>query len=330
MLMGIRSYSYYGTSTLLINEDKASKIDTKFGYTSWHPSGKLAAYSINHLPMVYHTKRSETRNTVDFNSLIAYYHIGSTEVKTSPEFSKKDMLETWPAWSPDGKYLYFCTSKMLWSQDDPLPPDRFREVKYDLLRIAYNLENDEWGKLETIISAKETGLSIAMPHISPDGRWLLFCMIDYGYFPPWQQESDLYLVDLHAAEKTGRYNYQRLDLNSDESEAWQSFSSNSRWIAFSSKRDYGIFTKTYFSYIDNEGIASKPLLLPQKDPEFYEYCLETYTVPELVTGPVKITGEKLGRIVRSSRKIEVKSPITMATPKAKKSSEYETFQQNNE
>jgi hypothetical protein len=148
-------------------------------------------------------------------------------------------------------------------------------------------------------------------------------MFNYGYFPPWQQSSDLYLMNLKAARQTGRFEYRRLQSNSDQSESWHSWSSNSRWIAFSSKRQHGVFTRSYLSYVDQEGKVYKPILLPQKDPLFYDSCLETYSLPELVTQPVQATGEKLARVVRSSRKITVDMPITMATPKAGAAPSYE-------
>jgi hypothetical protein len=154
-----------------------------------------------------------------------------------------------------------------------------------------------------------------MPRISPDGHWLLFCMC-YGSFPAFQRSSDLYIIDLKAGQETGQYKYRRLDINSDQSESWHSWSSNSRWIAFSSKRRDGVFTRSYFSYVDRTGKAYKPFLLPQKDPTFYDSCLKTYNTPELVVEHVKVTKEKLGRVVRGSHKIEVDMPITMATPKA--------------
>ena len=315
MLLGIRSEAY-GNSTLLVKNGTVNKIGTKFGYTSWHPSGRLAVYSIDNLPMFFHSARDEVRDTVGLDSLLAYYVIDSKTVKTSPKFSKKDRLETWPVWSPDGRYLYFCSAPMLWQDTSKVPPDRYREVKYDLVRISYDINNDQWGELETVLSAQDTGLSIAMPRISPDGRWLSFCMCSYGYFPPWNPNSDLYLIDLEAARQTGQFKYRRVGISSDQSEGWQCFSSNSRWMVFSSKRDDGIFTRSYFSYVDQEGRVHKPLVMPQKDPSFYNSCLETYNVPEFITQPIRATGGRLGRVVCSSRQITVDMPITMATPKA--------------
>jgi hypothetical protein len=209
---------------------------------------------------------------------------------------------------------------MLWPEPKGLEygkaPEYYEEVKYNLSRISYDIEQDKWGQLETIVSAKKTDMSVSMPRTSPDGRWLSFCMTDFGYFPPWNPTSDIYLMDLESGQKTGQYNFHKLQVSSDKSEGWQSWSSNSRWIAFSSKKDYGIFTRTYFSYIDDDGKASKPFVMPQKDPEYYDSCLETFTVPELITGPVKTTRSQLGRTVRAPATIKVDIPITLATPKA--------------
>jgi hypothetical protein len=315
MLIGIRS-SKYSSSAMLAEDGMVKKIGSKFGYTSWHPSGRLAVYSINKTRQFFQSNTNEVRDVIDLDSLLAYYLLDSKTVKTSPQLSKKDRLETYPTWSPDGQYLYFCSAPILWSDRNKTPPDNYKKLKYDLVRISYDLKNDTWGKLETVLAAQDTGLSILLPRISPDGRWLLFCMCNYGPFPVYQPSSDLYLMDLKSARQTGWYTYQRLQINSDQSESWHSWSSNSRWIAFSSKRDYGVFTKSYFSYVDQSGKVYKPLLMPQKDPAFYDSCLETYSVPELVIEPVRVKGEKLGRAVRSSRKIPVDIPITMATPKA--------------
>jgi len=256
---------------------------------------------------------------VDHDSLLAYYLVKAKTVKTSPQIFQKGRLESYPTWSPDGDWLYFCSAERLWSDQSKLPPERFDEVKYDLVRVGYDLERDQWGDPETILSAQDTGLSILLPRISPDGRWLVFCMCDYGCFPIYRSSSDLYIMDLQAGQQTGQYKYRRLEINSEQSESWHSFSSNSRWMAFSSKRDNGRFTRVYLSYVDEKGKVYKPLLLVQKYPTFYESYLRSYSVPELVREPVRVTGEKLARAIRGSEKISVdmaEFPITGATRRA--------------
>ena len=321
MLIGIRSADY-GSSALLLGGDRVQKIGTKFGYTSWHPSGRLAAFSVNKVRQLFHSAAGEVRDVMDFDSLIAYYLINSKTVKSTENLARKDRLETYPTWSADGRYLYFCSAPITWS-DRTVVPESYDQIKYDLVRASYNIDRDQWGPLESVLSAEDTGLSILLPRISPDGRWLLFCMCDYGCFPVYRHSSDLYMMDLEAAKQKGDFAYERLDINSSESESWHCWSSNSRWIAFSSKRGSGVFTRIYIAYVDKNGKAHKPIRLPQKDPTYYESCLWTYSVPELVIEPVRITREKLGRVVRSSRKIPIQMPITMATPKAGKPPEYQ-------
>jgi hypothetical protein len=315
-LIGVRDYVNEKEVTLLVDGEKVSRINTKFGYTSWHPSGRAAAYSINNLPMFLHTARNEVRDTFDITSAIAYYDVNTRAIKTAEAFSRKECLETWPVWSADGRYLYFCTSPISWdTKSGSYPPNGFEKVKYDLVRIGYDIESDKWGEVETVLSAKNAGKSIAMPRVSPDGRWLTFCIIDYGFFPTWQDESDIYIMDLNSVSSKGQHDYRKMEINSDKSESWHTWSSNNRWIAFSSKKEQGVFTRCYLSYVDETGRAYKPLLLPQKDPAYYYSCLETFNTPEFATGPIATIGERLAEIVRGRDDISVKMPITTATPK---------------
>jgi hypothetical protein len=315
MLVSTRS-KQYTNSALIIRAGAVEKVAATFGYSAWHPTGRILAYTSAKIAMFQHAAGREVRDVIDLDSYLAYYDVSSRTVKTTPDIARKDRLETYPTWSPDGRFLYFCSAPLTWT-DRNVIPEQYDQIKYDLVRIAYDADQDAWGPAQTVLSAQDTGQSILLPRISPDGRWLLFCMCKYGCFPVYQQSSDLYLIDLEAAQRTGRYEYRRLEVNSDESESWHSWSSNSRWIAFSSKRDNGTFTRTYISYVDPNGTAHKPLLLPQKDPTHYDSCLWTYSVPELATEPVKVTKENLGRVVRGSRQVNVEIPVTMATPKAK-------------
>ena len=113
------------------------------------------------------------------------------------------------------------------------------------------------------------------------------------------------------------------EINSDKSEGWHSWSSNSKWIAFTSKRNSGQFARTYFSYINDDGLASKPFVLPQRDPFYYDSLLMTNCLPEFVTGEVKITKEALAKVIRSNNSIKVNMvdmPMTMATTRANQAS----------
>ena len=304
-----------GAGMLLLEHGRVSKVDTRTrysigpaGFTSWHPSGRALAFSMNKVRQFFHTARAEARDGIDMVSDMAVYLLDSHSVTSTPAISRPDRLETWPAWSADGRYLYFCSAPMLWSDTGKVPPERYAEVRYDLMRISYDLDSGRWGALETVLSSKETGLSITQPRPSPDGRFLVFCMSDYSVFPTFQPSSDLYLMDLG----TGRY--ERMACNSERAESWHSWSSNGRWLVFSTKRPDGLFLKPYFTYVDESGTAHKPFALPQRDPAFYDRCFKLFQMPELVRGPVTVGGEQILDALASGSWTKADLAVTGATP----------------
>ncbi len=307
MLLGIRSAAF-GSGTLLIQDGKAEKIGVTFGHTSWHPSGTLAAFSAFDVRMMFHTARTEIRDVVEFDSLVAYFDLDHRRTFKTPVTADKGRLETQPSWSPDGKYLYFASAPKLWTDMGRFPPDQYADLKYDIQRVAYDMDTNTWGSIETVVAAKDTGLSCLAPRVSPDGRFLLFTMCDYGCFAIYQPSSDLYMLNLQTGQR------HKLACNSEWVDSWHSWSSNSRWIVFSSKRPTGQFTRLYISRIDDEGQASKPFLLPQEDPEFYDSFLYAYNVPEMATWWIDIGKKQMLDAIRSPATIKVDA-VTTATPK---------------
>ena len=309
MLLGFRGK--FGNDTILVEDGKAEKLGTTFGHTSIHPSGKVAAMSKYRVKQFFHfAGREEVRDVVELDSCVLYYDFRSKSVKKIKALTDKNILETHPSWSPDGKYLYFVSTPVLWEDRHNVPPENFEKVKYDLMRISYDVKTDTWGDLETVLSSEKTGLSILMPRISPDGRYLLFNMCDYSCFSLFQTNSDLYMMDLDTGE------YEKLDkASSDKAEGWHSWSTNGRWIVFSSKRDGTIFTRLCISYVDKAGKAYKSFMLPQKTPRYYDSLLDTFNTPEFSTGPIKISERQLSRVIRNKKETKLDLPITGATRK---------------
>jgi len=302
-----------GSSTVLVRGGDPAKVDTRTpfgltGYTSWHPSGELLVCAVVKVRQFFHTARREARDVIDLDSTLICYAPAEDRVTAPASLSRKDRLETYPCWSPDGRHLYFSSAEKLWSDEAEFPPKRFAEVRYDLMRVSYDAALGQWGEPETVLASVETGKSITQPRISPDGRWLLFCMADYGCFPIFNRECDLYLMDLETRR------YRRLEINSDECDSWHSWSANGRWIVFSSKRGNGLFARPHFSYVEPDGTVRKPFVLPQRDPAFYESCIKTYNVPELVTGPVPVGREALARLIRTPLDAKEAAPMTSASP----------------
>lgn len=277
MALQLRSQNL-GPRLLLTRGDRGSAVNTATtanpvpsSYLAWHPNGHIIAFASIKVTQFFHAK-GETRDVFDKASDVSLYHVETNRVTTAPALSRPDRLETYPTWSPDGKWLYFCSAAQLGME-------RFQEVKYDLVRIAYDADTDGWGEPETIVKAADLNGSVTHPRISPDGRWLMFCRCDYGNFSIYHPESDLYLMDLAGGE------YRRMEINSDRADSYHSWSGNSKWVVFSSKRRDGLLTHPYLTHIDDAGQASKPFILPQQDPTFYEKSLKVFNVPELIAAP---------------------------------------------
>lgn len=289
--------------TYLVQGDKVEKLNTKTDqtmsalvYPSWHPSGKYVAFSVNDTKQSFHMNHRNRIEVFDEASDVVVYDIEKHEIVTTPPLFSKDRFETFPTFSPDGKTLYFCSAAA-----HPMPAE-FTNVRYSLCSIDFDPEARTFGQtVDTLYNATDsTARSVSFPRVSPDGKYLLFTLSNYGNFSIWHREADLYLVDLSTKAISP------LPLvNSDETESYHSWSSNSRWFTFSSRRVDGLYTRPFFAYIDEKGEAAKPFLLPQKDSHFYERFLKSYNIPEFITGPVKQRKNQLQNIARNDKGIDV-------------------------
>jgi hypothetical protein len=277
------------SGTLIYNngEIKLFNTATKFTmssgvYPSWHPNGKLIAYSVNKIEQKFHSSVNGTIDVYDKASDIVVYDLEKNRITTTPAISTR-RLENLPTWSPKGDYLYYISGP---AYDLNAPTSL---VKYDLMRIPFNANNNTWGKPDTLLTAAKTGMSISFPEISPDGNFVVFCMADHGYFTVHNSTSDLYIMNLKTLE------YSKLPVNSDKVESYHSWSSNGRWLMFISKRFDNLYSLVYFTHIDINGNASKPFILPQEDPDYYSTFTMNYNRPVFVRGEVKISANDLSK-----------------------------------
>lgn len=289
--------------TILVDGDKIEKLNTKteqtissLVYPSWHPSGKYVAFSVNNTKQGFHMNDRNRIEVFDEASDVVVYDVNKHEIVTSAKLFSKDAFETFPTFSPDGKRLYFCTAGAR-----PIPKE-FSEIKYSLCSIAFDPDSRSFGSVvDTLYNADTAGQSASFPRVSPDGRYLMYTLSGYGNFSIWHKDADLYMADLATGESVA------MDaLNSNDVESYHSWSSNSRWVIFSSRRTDGLYTRPYITYIDKEGKAGKPFLLPQKDTDFYNRFMMSYNIPEFITGKVKVGGRVLGLKAKEDKGIDVK------------------------
>ena len=274
--------------TIIFKNGQLEKLNTKTDqtisflvYPYWHPEGRFIVFSVNSTRQAFHANNLNRVEVYDSASDVVVYDT-EKHLVMSCDFLKEDsVFETFPSFSADGKSIYFCSAKAI----TPMPY-KYKEVHYDLCRIDFNAETGEFGnKVDTLFHAADIGKSVSFPRESPDGKFLAFVLHEYGNFSIWHQDADLYNLNL----QTGEIDPLKA-VNSNDVESYHSWSRNSRWMVFSSRRDDGLYTRLYFSYVDETGKMYKPFMLPQENPrKFYEDLLMSYNIPEMVNGQVNVS-----------------------------------------
>jgi len=285
--------------TILVQDGNPLKLNTRVKetisncvYPYWHPSEDFIAFSVNTIQQVFHSVKNKRIEVFDSKSDIVVYDIRNNKLITTKVISSEESFETFPAFSPDGNSLFFCSAKK------GIQPDGYDKIKYSLCRIEFDASSGSFGdRIDTLVSSFQTGKSVSFPRISPDGKILVFTLSDYGNFSIWHREADLYQLDLLSG------NFRPIDaINSYETESYHSWSSNSRWMIFSSRRMDGLYTRPFITYVNENGSFSKPLMVPQKDPDYYEKLLRSFNVPEFVTGKVGTDGRSMLKAIGSKAK----------------------------
>ena len=77
-------------------------------------------------------------------------------------------------------------------------------------------------------------------------------------------------------------------------------------VALENKRGDGQYGRVYFAYLDAEGKAHKPFVLPQSDPEKDDLTLKSYNIPDLSATPVPFDASSIKRINRQLKAEEFK------------------------
>ena len=284
-------------ATLLRHDDSPliaydTKTDQTLGlcvYPYWHPTGRYIAYSTNTTRQLFHSADRNRIEVFDEASDLQVYDVEKNELLLSPLVKQDSIYETFPVFSADGSSIYFCAARAL-----PEGSHDLDSIRYNLCRIAFDPATGNFGDcIETIIDAEAQYKSVSFPRPSYDGRFLCYTLSDYGQFSIWHHEADLYLLDLATGESRPM-----AGANSDDTESFHNWSTSSRWLVFSSRRDDGLFTRPYFCHVDANGVVTKAFMLPQRNPRrFYRDRFLSFNVPEFVICPTRFDGHKASRII---------------------------------
>lgn len=286
--------------TVFIHGDKAEKVNLKTDstlsagvYPAWHPTQNLIAYSVNETGQMFHTHDVQKIEVLDFASDLILYDVKNNIVYDIDK--RKDEFESFPTWSPDGKMLYYVSAHYEQQSDDIDAElgNEYKQLKYNIYRRPFDEKTMKFGNRELVFDAATLtadslsndsttkGKSAAFPRISPDGHWLLFSLADYGQFHVWHNSANLWMMNLETKKA------QPLTaVNTERMESYHTWSSNGRWIMFTSRREDNNFTRLYFAYVDEDGKVCKPFPLPQQEPDYYEHLFKSFNTPEFLVNPV--------------------------------------------
>ena len=283
--------------TVIVSDGKVSKVNLKRDntisagvYPAWHPTARLIAFSTNLTHQVFHTAHPNKVEVFDTASDLILYDVATDSV--SIICNDSILLEVFPTWSPDGRYLYYCKSV-------PLPEElrgedisaTWSKVQYNLYRRSFELTSRTFGEEELVYDAASADKSVTLPRVSPDGRYILFAEGQHGCFHIWHHDADIACLPL-AQDSV-------IDLSCLNSEgfaeSYPTWSSNGHWIMCASRRIDGNYSRVFISYFSN-GKARKAFLLPQEDPEHNVFRLKSYNRPEFMVEPVGISVHQFSKV----------------------------------
>ena len=279
-------------ATMIVHDGKLKNIRLKTPemisvavYPNWHPTLPLIAFSTDRTMQSFHTRDITKVEVMESASDIVFYDVEKNTMQTVLADSIE--LELFPSWSPDGKWLYFCSARYEFEalnngMNETL--NHYRQLQYNLYRAPFDMETRTLGEPELIYDAVSKGRSAVEQRVTSDNRYVLFAEGPNGLFHIWHPSAEIEILD----QQTGKLVDTKV-INSNRAESYPSFSSNDRWILFESRRDDGNYTRDYLAYFDKNGRVHKPFLIPQKDPEFFLLSVFSWSRPEFMKEPVKVT-----------------------------------------
>ncbi|MCQ2151221.1 MAG: hypothetical protein MJY46_05100 [Bacteroidales bacterium] len=250
-------------------------------YPAWHPSGRYVAFSSNTTKQNFTVNHQQPIEVYDTESDIMILDTGTGQTFSCPQLITENSLETFPGWSEDGATLYYCCADTV----NDIVADRGR-LHYRLMSIGFN-EGVFDEEPKTVFCSDSC--SVSFPRVN--GKYILFTSSDFGTFPIWHREADLQLLNT----ETGVVK-EASELNSPDTESYHSWSSNGRWVVFSSRRLDGRYTRLFIAHFDGEGNFGKPFLLPQKRPSDNTLRLKSYNIPEFVGGKVGVKESEIAKL----------------------------------
>ncbi len=195
--------------------------------------------------------------------ILVVYDTKTGEFAPLPGADDPAYVQSNPTWSPDGQHVVFArakayeregianaTSVLLDEKDVPEFIEDNEPYKFDLYRVPFN--GGRGGEAQPLAGASHNGKSNFFAKYSPDGQWIVFTQAEnYMLLMP---DSELFIIPADGGDA------RRLAANTARMNSWHSFSSNGRWLVFSSKINTP-YTQLFLTHIDEQGNSSPAVVL---------------------------------------------------------------------
>ncbi|MCF0163801.1 MAG: PD40 domain-containing protein [Bacteroidales bacterium] len=289
-----------GGGTIYTHGDKLLKINTSTDSTSVavygeiDSRGRYGVFTTANIVPILHSAPNGRMEVYDKESDLIIIDFENLTVTSSPLVRGEATQETFPCFSADGKTIYFARAEHLEQ------PRETMQMHYNLYAIDFDHESGTFGNnLRLVWDAASQGLSVSFPRCSPDGKYLVMSVSNYGTFPIWHRETDLALLNIESGEVSLME-----ETNAPGSDTYHCWSGNSAWLCFASKRDDGMFGRPYISFMGENG-GTKPFVLPQKDPDHYEMMTKSFNIPELYDRSEKYNSKDIAKIYKNINTIKL-------------------------
>lgn len=267
-----------GGGTLYGKDGNIRKINTATDSTSGPAvygeltqNGRYGIFTTADIRNGLHSAAMERFEVFDNSSDLILIDFEKGTVSDSPAVKGQEFQETFPCWSSNDSLIYFCRAESL------PQPQMTKDIHYNLFSIAFDSNTGKLAdSISLVFNAAAIGKSVSLPRCSPDGKKILFCVSDYGTFPIWHIETDMWMLDIESGEIDTLK-----QTNGPFSDSYHCWSTNGRWICWASKRLDRVYGRPFFAFVREDGTTTKAFVLPQENPGFYNFTFKSYNIPEL-------------------------------------------------
>ena len=224
--------------------DSAQAKIGEFSFVSLSPDGKTIAAAIRTRSAIEVKKSNIEPFDMSYSAGdIALIDAGSLAFQLLEGACEPRVVEDMPSWSPDGASLVFVRYA------PAAAPSALNPMSICTIEIAVG----RGGEPKPLLSDPPSKYCY-FPRYSPDGKWISFVAADASrsYFA--RRSSDIWLYE----RSTGRLRMLESNLEG-AMDSWHSWSSDGKWLVFSSNRDPSGLTALYLTRIEADGKAHPPV-----------------------------------------------------------------------